>query len=1633
SMSVYQTLYDTIMSNIESFINGIGNGTSYDIRTYNGKHFDLKWDSPLNHLSGAALEEYLKYVEDMHAYLKGKKERCEVYKYDPVNMCNGNYINEHTDITLGGRYELKFERFYNSIANELKDLGWGWTHNFEVRIYDIQGADKIRIAYADGSEGTFKKEKNFYVEEHGEPGILEKLEDGMGYIIRQDDGSYEKFDGAGLLVTLGDIDGDHTVISYELLEDRGRRLKSVETKNGNSLTFTYYEDGVNAGLISKVTDHTGRFVCYTYDEKMQLTEITELDGAVRKFTYTEDGKIKDVINPKGIVAITNEYDKQHRTVKQSFPDNSVMTYEYDDINKTTTATEQNGNKVVYTHDDLERHTATEYYDGTEYYTYNTRNQKTSFTDKRGNTTRFAYDNKGHLTKIVDALGNKTFITYRADGKPMAVKGPKGEEYKYGYNLEGKLFELRNPLDETNRFYYKDGNLYKTRNANGGVTLFDYDEKGNVNTITDPDGVVTEYAYDELNRVVETTTADGAVTTYEYDKADRIVKTTDALGNTREYTYDEMGKVTSVKEADGTVKSFEMNIMGRVSKVVDEAGFVTEITYNVMGKQEEVILPNGGTIKYEYDPLMRLTKVTDPEGRTSGYEYDKNGNVTAEYLGDIRVRSLEYDELNRVTKETDALGHEKTYAYDENGNVIEATDTLGNKFTRDYDLLGRVISETDALGNKTSYTYTKLGNIETITDPAGRVRKYEYTDGGKLKAIYFCGRLEQSLDYDTVGRIVKRSFADGYEISYSYDVLSRIAKVEGSDGRTVSYEYDAMGRATKVADGRSTTLYTYTATGRLKSVLDALGNETAYTYDALDNLKSVHRAEGRVEDDKMPVVGEDGHVTLYSYDLSGQLTKITDALGQEETYEYDQYGRLVSKNDRDGYKTTYVYDITSQVSSINYADGRCVELSYDALGKLIQFKDWLGVTSVERDAMGRVLSVIDYNGKKVSYTYGKVSERTSITYPDGKKVDYIYDDKLQLSELRSGVDTTNYVYDEFGRLTLKLLANGASTQCSYLPGGYLNSLEMFDSNGVLDKYTYKYDVQGNRAEIERFRRDLNDISGKYKYEYDLENRLTQVSFNGDPLRSYSYDAFGNRSSLVEDGISTQYNYDVLDRLIESVNDVETKAYGYDKRGNQTSVSVNGIIEKTFTFDASNMLSKATDAVRGEATYSYNGFGKRVAVANPEEKIEYLLDLTKDYHNMLERTVNGETEVYTYDSNVVSMSKAGNDYFYMLDELGTGMYLTGTDGVATSTYAYDEFGRNINPFTGQKEKPAYTKKGNIIQPLAFTGYQHDEITGSYFAQARYYDSNAGRFVSEDKVRGFVGSPNTINHYLYCWNSPVDKEDLDGNFATIVIGAAIGGVIGGGATVVSSLVKGEDISWKEVGKNALIGVGAGAAIGTGVGAAAMLAECAGASATVATGIAVGGGAVGTASATIEATNEIKNGQTINMNNIVSEAGKGTLNGMIAGASLALNPVGAGSGFIIQGISDAVSGEQSSIEAYTGAMFAGAIVPEVNIKGMSDIAILKNMFSAGFLGGSVSVLMGDALEVINDRQEHSVLSTALHSIFSGVTSGILSPVIGYCLPFDVKFLTGKNYGEEVYKILEEYANFALEQLYQEYICGEN
>ena len=43
-------------------------------------------------------------------------------------------------------------------------------------------------------------------------------------------------------------------------------------------------------------------------------------------------------------------------------------------------------------------------------------------------------------------------------------------------------------------------------------------------------------------------------------------------------------------------------------------------------------------------------------------------------------------------------------------------------------------------------------------------------------------------------------------------------------------------------------------------------------------------------------------------------------------------------------------------------------------------------------------------------------------------------------------------------------------------------------------------------------------------------------------------------------------------------------------------------------------------------------------------------------------------------------------------------------------------------------------------------------------------AGRFISEDIIKGYMAIPATLNPYVYCWNRPFNFIDLDGKYPTI-----------------------------------------------------------------------------------------------------------------------------------------------------------------------------------------------------------------------------------------------------------------------------
>ena len=180
--------------------------------------------------------------------------------------------------------------------------------------------------------------------------------------------------------------------------------------------------------------------------------------------------------------------------------------------------------------------------------------------------------------------------------------------------------------------------------------------------------------------------------------------------------------------------------------------------------------------------------------------------------------------------------------------------------------------------------------------------------------------------------------------------------------------------------------------------------------------------------------------------------------------------------------------------------------------------------------------------------------------------------------------------------------------------------------------------------------------------------------------------------------------------------------------------------------------------------------------PEKKIRYTIDMTRQYYNLLQKSEGGASQTYYWDGNVVGMESNGVEKFYLQDDFGSPMHLVDIYGTSQECFAFDEFGENLS-----------TSYNNTSQTFGFTGYQTDEVGDLYYAQARRYDASVGRFVSEDKVRGFVILPYTLNHYGYCWNNPVDFVDRDGNLPTVVIGAVIGLAAGALGEVVSQTIDG------------------------------------------------------------------------------------------------------------------------------------------------------------------------------------------------------------------------------------------------------
>ena len=324
--------------------------------------------------------------------------------------------------------------------------------------------------------------------------------------------------------------------------------------------------------------------------------------------------------------------------------------------------------------------------------------------------------------------------------------------------------------------------------------------------------------------------------------------------------------------------------------------------------------------------------------------------------------------------------------------------------------------------------------------------------------------------------------------------------------------------------------------------------------------------------------------------------------------------------------------------------------------------------------------------------------------------------------------------------------------------------------------------------------INASTQTFTYSYDKLSRLVDVHKDGKALRKYTYDAFGNRLSFMnfEKKTSNYYEYNDNNQLKHKITTedgidlVHEYNYSYDKRGNLSQIVEDNVIKHQYLYGSLNRLERVIDQSGNRSDYVYNGLGHRVgkkSVINGKSiSSNWIIDLTREYNNLLQKTENNMMQQYLWDENLVTVeniefdeTKSLDRYLCLNDPMGTPMRLFDTNYDNVETYSFDEFGNNTY------------NNNSSLQPFGFTGYQYDRLAETYYAQAREYRANDGIFAGEDNIKGTAIMPMTMNTYVYTVQNPLSSTDKTGYWCGWDDLAAMGaGAISGvGYTFVGDMI--------------------------------------------------------------------------------------------------------------------------------------------------------------------------------------------------------------------------------------------------------
>ncbi|UIY31513.1 peptidase C39 (plasmid) [Neorhizobium galegae] len=879
------------------------------------------------------------------------------------------------------------------------------------------------------------------------------------------------------------------------------------------------------------------------------------------------------------------------------------------------------------------------------------------------------------------------------------------------------------------------NVSRYMSGGGAFYYLDYDARTKRFAAQDDDGSVLALT-SQAPATYRRTMADGRTEVYAesdgstaYPRNIFLSKVIDPQGNAATLHYDGQKRLVSITDAVGRDTTFSYDQPGKpllITKITDPFGRGAKITYDAVGRLKSITDIIGLTSSFTYDANSLVNSLTTPYG-TTNFAYTAPGAVTP-----------------RFVQATDPLGYKEREEWLE-PSPTPASDPVGTVPT------GMPLPPVNGyLIYRNSFHWDKLAYAAAgCTDTGGcdyskaRVRHFVHMPGVPIKGTAIESTkeaLENRVWYNypgqesatgslyggtfsqpiAVGRVLDDGTTQISRYEYDTDNFFKLTKAVDPVGRTTTYAYsngiDLISVSQETEFGEQAVLAQYVYNNRHRPLFykDASGQSYTYTYNITGQITSVTNPFGQK--------------TSYQYDASGNLTAVTNANSVvSESYTYDSFARIRTFTDSEGWTVTADYDAADRLTQLSYLDGTSERFAYDNLD-LASYRDREGRTwSYEHDADHRLVKFTHPSGDVVRLGYNGQNLVTSLIDPSGNETKWSYDVQGRASgkEYANGSQEV-YAYEQtISRLRSVTDALNQTKQSAYAADNRLLTTSYIDAVNTTPNVASTHDPFYPRIET------MTDGTGTTNYNYvdPFSNgalALQQECFIAmgqsacNHTIDYAYDDLARLSSRTIQGSGPEaLSYDAINRVTRHTSDLGAFNISYLGQTSQitrSKLDVPGAnLETTWSY-LNNLGDRRLSAIsnKGLTAGQFTDFAITTSPENLITSISQNSDasvevpdppsLTASFNELNEITsVSGQA--FTYDANGNLLSDGTRTYSWDAENRLIGVTFANVSDRLV-TYSYDGMGRRTSIRDGSGGGEGTVRKfvwcGNILCQARDGGY-------------------------------------------------------------------------------------------------------------------------------------------------------------------------------------------------------------------------------------------------------------------------------------------------------------------------------------------